>query len=73
MIKNLSGIIDIFLTDFKYMDAALSAKYSNAPDYPERAKEALKEMVNVVGEPVFDKEGMMKKGVIVRHLLLPGQ
>ena len=72
VIKNLSGIIDIFLTDFKYMDAALSAKYSNAPDYPERAKEALKEMVNVVGEPVFDKEGMMKKGVIVRHLLLPG-
>lgn len=72
VIKNLSGIIDIFLTDFKYMDAALAAKYSNAPDYPEKAKEALKEMVNVAGAPVFDKEGMMKKGVIVRHLLLPG-
>lgn len=72
VIKNLSGIVDIFLTDFKYMDAGLAASYSNAPDYPERAKEALKEMVSLTGAPVFDEEGMMKKGVIVRHLLLPG-
>lgn len=72
VIKNLSGIVDIFLTDFKYMDAGLAASYSNVPDYPERAMQALREMVDITGIPVFDEEGMMKKGVIVRHLLLPG-
>ncbi len=72
MIKNLSGIVDIFLTDFKYMDAELAGKYSKAPDYPHVAVKALDEMVKVVGEPVFDEDGMMRKGVIVRHLLLPG-
>ena len=72
VIKNLSGIVDIFLTDFKYMDSELAEKYSNAPDYPEVAVNALKEMVNITGEPVFDESGMMQKGVIVRHLLLPG-
>lgn len=72
VIKNLSGIVDIFLIDFKYMDAALAASYSNAPDYPVRAAQALKEMVNLTGALEFDEEGMMKKGVIVRHLLLPG-
>lgn len=72
VIKNLSGIVDIFLTDFKYMDEKLAESYSNAPDYPETAKEALAEMVKNTGQPVFDKDGMMQKGVIVRHLLLPG-
>lgn len=72
VIKSLSGIVDIFLTDFKYMDGGLAQKYSSAPDYPQVAKEALAEMAEVAGEPVFDDEGMMKKGVIVRHLLLPG-
>ena len=72
VIKKLSGIVDIFLTDFKYMDENLAEKYSAAPDYPSVAKAALSEMVNICGEPEFDDEGMMKKGVIVRHLLLPG-
>ncbi len=72
VIRNLSGIVDIFLTDFKYMDAELAEKYSKAPDYPKIASEALEEMVKVTKEPVFDEEGMMQKGVIVRHLLLPG-
>lgn len=72
VIRGLKGIVDIFLTDFKYMDAALAEKYSSAPDYPGVAKEALAEMVEVVGEPVFGEDGMMKSGVIVRHLLLPG-
>lgn len=71
-IKNLSGIIDIFLTDFKYMDAALAEKYSKAPDYPEIAKAALEEMVKITGDPAFDEKGMMQRGTIVRHLLLPG-
>lgn len=72
VICNLSGIVDIFLTDFKYMDAGLAEKYSKAPDYPETAKKALARMVEITGEPSFDGDGMMKKGVIVRHLLLPG-
>ena len=72
VIENLGEIVDIFLTDFKYMDETLAATYSFAADYPVVAKEALAAMVKVVGEPVFDEEGMMQKGVIVRHLLLPG-
>lgn len=72
VIRALRGIVDVFLTDFKYMDAVLAAKYSHAPDYPDRAKEALAEMVNITQEPLFDKKGMMTSGVIVRHLLLPG-
>lgn len=72
MIRSLSGIVDIYLTDFKYMDSGLAARYSAAPDYPSVAKAALAEMAGSVGTPVFDENSMMKKGVIVRHLLLPG-
>lgn len=72
VIGNLSGIVDIFLTDFKYMDGVLAGKLSLAPDYPEIARAALEEMVRVTGSPVFDEKGMLKRGVIVRHLLLPG-
>ena len=71
-LKMLEGLVDIYLPDFKYMDPDLALKYSHAKDYPEVAKEALKEMVRQVGEPEFDDRGMMQKGIIVRHLLLPG-
>ena len=71
-LRTLEGIVDIYLTDFKYMDAEAARRYSHAPDYPEIAKEALGEMVRQQPEPVFDEKGMMKKGVILRHLLLPG-
>lgn len=72
VIRNLEGIVDIFLTDFKYMDSGLAQKYSSARDYPEVARQALEEIVRLAGEPVFDEKGMMQRGVIVRHLLLPG-
>lgn len=72
VIESLKGIVDIFLTDFKYMDPAPAKKYSQAPDYPEVAKKALKAMVKTAGRPSFDRNGMMQSGVIVRHLLLPG-
>lgn len=72
VIRHLAGIVDIYLTDFKYMDPVLAARYSAAPDYPEVARAALAEMVRTVGAPAFDGSGMMLKGVIVRHLLLPG-
>lgn len=72
MIAELNGVVDIFLTDFKYMDGKLAEQLSHAPDYPEVAKAALSQMVKIIGEPIFDKDGMMQKGIIVRHLLLPG-
>ena len=70
-LKMLEGIVDIYLTDFKYMDTEAAKAYSHAPDYPEAAKAALAEMVRQTGAAVFDEAGMMKRGVIVRHLLLP--
>ena len=72
-IRMLDGYVDIYLPDFKYMDVDVAKEYSKAPDYPERAKEAIEEIVRQVGECVFDEEtGLIKKGVIVRHLVLPG-
>ncbi|MBR3645886.1 MAG: radical SAM protein [Lachnospiraceae bacterium] len=71
-LKSLREIVDIYLTDFKYMDSKLAGEYSNAPDYPNVVKEALDEMVSQIGEPMFDNRGLMKSGVIVRHLILPG-
>ena len=71
-LRELDGLIDIYLTDFKYMDSSLAKVYSRAEDYPETAKRALAEMVRQTGRAVFDENGLMKKGVIVRHLLLPG-
>ena len=71
-LKLLDGLVDIYLPDFKYMDSELAKKYSHAEDYPEVAKAALKEMVRQTANAEFDSRGMMKKGVIVRHLLLPG-
>ena len=73
-LKLLRGYIDIYLPDFKYMDGLLAAAYSNAPDYPEYAKRALEEMVGQTGPLKLDEEtGMARSGVIVRHLVLPGQ
>lgn len=71
-IARLEGIVDIYLTDFKYLSPELSFQYSGASDYAKWAKPALHEMVSQTGEAVFDGDGMMQKGVIVRHLLLPG-
>lgn len=67
----LNGLIDIYLPDFKYVSGLLSGRYSHAADYFKVAQKSLAEMVHQVGTPVFDGD-LMKKGVIVRHLLLPG-
>ena len=77
-LKQLEGIVDVYLPDFKYWNPELAAKYSNAPDYPEVAKSAIAEMVRQQPEAkfVYDEEQgleLIKKGVIVRQLLLPGQ
>lgn len=72
-LKLLDGIVDVYLPDFKYMDSALSAKYSRAKDYPSVAKQALSEMVRQQPSVVIDDAtGLIQKGVIVRQLLLPG-
>lgn len=67
----LDGIVDIYLPDFKYASDALSVKLSQAPNYVATATAAIKEMLFQTSEPVFDDDGMMQKGVIVRHLVLP--
>ena len=71
-LRLLEGLVDIYLPDLKYMDGQLAGKYSRAQDYPDVAKAALAEMVRQCPVCEFDERGMMKKGVIVRHLLLPG-
>lgn len=71
-LKMLEGLVDIYLPDFKYMDDAIAREYAHVSDYSETAKAAIAEMVRQAGEPEFDERGMMTKGVIVRHLMLPG-
>lgn len=70
-IKMLKGYIDVYLPDFKYFDDKYAIKYSKAPGYSKNALELIKEMLSQVGVPKF-KDGIIQKGVIVRHLLLPG-
>lgn len=70
-LRALAGKVDVYLPDFKYKSAALAARYSGAPDYAERAREALDEMVLQRGGAVFEG-GLMRRGVLVRHLVLPG-
>ncbi len=70
-IKLLEGYIDVYLPDLKYYYNDLGKKLSNVKDYFEVATEAIKEMIKQVGKPIFDKNGMIKKGVIIRHLVLP--
>lgn len=70
-IKRLEGIVDIYLPDMKYIKTELSGKYSGAVNYFEYALPAIKEMVRQTGKPVFDENGIMLKGTIVRHLILP--
>ena len=71
-IKLLSGYVDIYLPDMKYFSPELSNRYSSAPDYFEFAAASLAEMVRQTGPPVFDEGGILQRGVIVRHLVLPG-
>ena len=70
-LKMLDGYVDIYLPDFKYMYEDTAKEYSFAPDYTEYAKSALEEMVRQIKKPAFFKNGIMKRGVIVRHLMLP--
>ena len=71
-IRLLKSYIDVYLPDMKYFDTKYASKYSRAKDYFSYASEAINEMVNQVGEVKFDENGIIQKGVIIRHLMLPG-
>jgi len=71
-IKMLDGYVDVYLPDFKYYSNELAKKYSGAPNYFEVATYALKEMFKQVGEFSLDEDGIIKRGMVVRHLILPG-
>ena len=72
-LRTLEGKVDIYLPDLKYVDSAAAQRYSRAADYPEAAKAAIQEMVRQTGPVQFGEDGLLKKGVIIRHLILPGQ
>ena len=71
-LRMLNGLVDIYLPDFKYYSSYYAQKYSSAPDYYDCVIDALDEMVHQVGTPKFDENGIMRSGVIIRHLMLPG-
>ena len=71
-LRKLEGLVDIYLTDIKYVSEKVSKKYSGAQDYFSVASEAVLEMQRQVGANTFDDDGIMKKGLIIRHLVLPG-
>lgn len=70
-LKLFDGLVDVYLPDFKYASSELAARYSSAPNYPEVATLALGEMYRQAGKVTLDGDGMIKRGVIVRHLVLP--
>ncbi len=72
-LKAVSPYLSVYLPDFKYYDNELALKYSSAPDYRQVATKAIEFMCKCAGAPEFDGQGMIKSGVIIRHLVLPGQ
>lgn len=71
-LKMLEGVIDIYLPDLKHRSEAMGKLCAQAPDYFERASKAIKEMVRQAGVPQYDKNGVMTRGTLIRHLILPG-
>ena len=71
-LRRLDGLVSIYLPDLKHVSPRLSALCAGAPDYFARASEAVKEMCRQTGTPVYDENGMMQRGTLVRHLILPG-
>ena len=71
-LRMLDGIVDVYLPDMKYMEPELAAAFSNARDYPQAAQSAIAEMMRQTGPCQFAEDGYIKRGTIVRHLILPG-
>jgi putative pyruvate formate lyase activating enzyme len=71
-LKLLDGIFDIYMPDFKFWDSETARRYLKAPDYPEKAREAIREMHRQVGDLTLDEEGIAVRGMLLRHLVMPG-
>lgn len=71
-LRRLDGLVDVYLPDFKYFDGEIAQAYSQAPDYREVATSAIAEMLRQTGKPLIDERGIMRRGTLVRHLVLPG-
>lgn len=72
-LKRLEGLVQIYMPDYKYTDSALAKRCSSAADYPAVAAAAMREMYRQRGAYVLDEEGMMRSGLLIRHLIMPGQ
>lgn len=72
-LRLLEGIVDIYLADMRYADSVISQEFSFAPDYPGYNQEAIKEMHRQAGLAEFDKDGLIRRGLIIRHLVLPNR
>ena len=72
-LRGLEGKVDVYLPDLKYLDDRTAERYSAAPDYPEIAREAIREMVRQTGPCRFDGDGLLVRGTMIRHLILPGR
>ena len=71
-LRRLEGLVQVYMPDFKYADTALADRYSAAPDYPQVALAAIREMFRQTGPFVMDDEGILRRGLLIRHLILPG-
>ena len=71
-LRRMEGLVQVYMPDYKYADRSLSARYSAAPDYPETALAAIREMYRQTGPFVLDGDGMLQRGLLIRHLILPG-
>ena len=71
-LRELDGAVDIYMPDVKFLEASPAARYCDAPDYPDAVREAVKEMARQVGPLVLDGRGIAQRGLLVRHLVMPG-
>ena len=72
-LRQLEGLVQVYMPDFKYWKKELAKRYSAAEDYPEAARAAIREMYRQVGPYELDSDGIMRRGLLIRHLILPGQ
>ena len=72
-LRELEGVVDIYMPDVKFLDAEPAGRYCEAPDYPEVVQAALREMARQVGPLVLDRHGIARRGLLVRHLVMPGE
>ncbi len=71
VVKLLEGVVDIYMPDIKFLEQELSTRYCNAPDYPDVIREVVKEMHRQVGDLVLDARGIVQRGLLIRHLVMP--